>query len=194
MKCAPAAARRRSTSGCAKAGPSKAPSIRSWPPSALRSLAEELVPDRERRADRAAGIARRRLHPDVLEGAVAQDLAVGHAVERDAAGETEIVEAVLARERARQPQHDLLGHLLDRGRDVHVERREQILCRVAHRRAEQLGEFPVGHGEAGAIVEIVEVEPERSVLLEIDQVIENDGRRISARRRGRAPSACTRRN
>ena len=121
------------------------------------------MPDRERRAERAAGVAGGRLHPDVLEGAVAQDLAVGDAIERDAAGEAEIVEAVLARQRARQPQHHLLGHRLDRGGDVHVERREQFLGPVAHRRAEQIGELLVGHGQTGAIVEIVEIEPERSV-------------------------------
>ena len=175
VKRAPAAASRRSTSGCAKAGPSKAPCIRSRPPFGLTRAAEKLVPYRQRRPDGAAGVARRRLHPDALEGAVAQDLAVGHAVERDAAGETEIVEPVLAGERARQPQHDLLGHLLDRGGDVHVERREQILGRVAHRRAEQVGELPVGHGEAGAIIEIIEIEPERSVRLQVDQMIEDAG-------------------
>ena len=121
------------------------------------------MPDRQRGAERAAGIARGRLHPDVLERAVAQDLAVGDAVERDAAGEAEVVEAVFARQRARKPQHHLLGHRLDRGGDVHVERREQFLGRVAHRRAEQVGEFPIGHGQAGAIIEIVEVEPEGAV-------------------------------
>src|SRR5262249_46636655 len=45
------------------------------------------VVDRERGAERAAGIARRRLHPDIAKSAVAQDLAVGDAIERDAAGE-----------------------------------------------------------------------------------------------------------
>ncbi len=45
----------------------------------------------ERRAQRAAGVARRRLNPDVVEAAVAQDLAVGDAIERDAAGEAEIL-------------------------------------------------------------------------------------------------------
>ena len=34
---------------------------------------------------------------------------------------------VSARERARQPQHDLLGHRLDRGGEIHVPLREQLL-------------------------------------------------------------------
>ena len=41
--------------------------------------------------DRAAGIAGSRLDPNFLEAAVAQHLAVGDAIERDAAGEAEIV-------------------------------------------------------------------------------------------------------
>jgi hypothetical protein len=60
------------------------------------------VPGRQRRAERAAGIARRRLHPEPVEAAVAQHLAVGDAVERDAAGEAEVARAVLGGEAARQ--------------------------------------------------------------------------------------------
>ena len=56
---------------------------------------------RERRAERAARIAGRRLDPDVLEGAVAQDLAVGDAIERDAAGEAEIALSPCSRASAR---------------------------------------------------------------------------------------------
>src|SRR5262249_30544938 len=41
---------------------------------------------RERSADGSAGVACRRLNPDALEGAVAQQLAVAHAVERDTPG------------------------------------------------------------------------------------------------------------
>ena len=61
------------------------------------AAALELVIGGERRAERAAGIAGRRLNPDVVELAVAQHLAVGHAVERDAAGEAQILRAGLGR-------------------------------------------------------------------------------------------------
>src|SRR5215475_16222559 len=88
-------------------------------------FSEKLVPGRKRGPDRAAGIACRRLHPDVREGAVTQDLAVGDAIERHTARQAEIVEAMLALERARQPQHHLLGHFLDRGCDIHMKWSEQ---------------------------------------------------------------------
>ena len=143
-------------------------------PSPTRArLALELVIGRKRRADRAAGIAGRRLNPDVVELAVAQHLAVGDAIQRHAAGKAQIARAGLGREAARQPQHGLLEHRLDRGRDIHVERRQQLVRR-AHRLAEQLGEPLVGHGQPGAIVEIGHVEPERAVRLEIDQIVENE--------------------
>ena len=98
----------------------------------------------ERRAERAAGIARGRLDPDVLELAVAQHLAVGDAIERHAAGEAEILGAGLAGERARQAQHDLLGHRLDRGGEIHVALGQQLVG-LARRRAEQRVELVVGH-------------------------------------------------
>ena len=66
----------------------------------LPRLVLEQVIGGERRPERAAGVAGRRLDPDPLEGAVAQDLAVGDAVERDAAGQAEIASA---RSRARAP-------------------------------------------------------------------------------------------
>src|SRR5262245_44969640 len=68
-------------------------------------LAQELVPGRKRSPDRTASVTGRRLHPDVREGAVAQDLAVGDAIECHAARQAEIVEPMLAPERARQSQH-----------------------------------------------------------------------------------------
>ena len=49
-----------------------------------------MVTGGKRRAERAAGIAGCRLNPDFVETAVAQHLAIGDAIERDAAGETKI--------------------------------------------------------------------------------------------------------
>ena len=66
-------------------------------PFSLPRLALEQVVGGERGAERAAGVARRRLDPDALERAVAQDLAVGDAVERDAAGEAQVLLPGLAR-------------------------------------------------------------------------------------------------
>ena len=62
-----------------------------------RLILEQVV-GAQRRADRAAGIARRRLDPDALETAVTQDLAVRDAVERDAARQAQVALAGLARD------------------------------------------------------------------------------------------------
>ena len=138
-----------------------------------------LVVGGQRRPERAAGIAGGRLHPDVSEAAVAQHLAVGHAVEGYAAGEAQVLHAGLIGEAAREPQHRLLEHGLNGCGEVHVLLLEPGL-RLARRPAEQAIEPRIGHGQAGAIVEVVEVEPERSVRLEIDQVVENELSRTSA--------------
>ena len=127
----------------------------------------------ERRAQRAAGVAGRRLDPDTLELAVAQHLAVRHAVERHAAGHAEIFGAGLGRDRAREPHHDFLGHRLDRGREIHVALVEPFL-RLARRPAEQRIELVAGHAQTGAIVEIGLIQPERAVGLEVDQVVEDE--------------------
>ena len=89
-------------------------------------LAEEGVIADQRRTERAAGIAGGGLHPDVVENALAQDLAVGDAVERHAAGQAQMALARLGAHRAGEPQHHLLRHRLDRGRHVHVELRERL--------------------------------------------------------------------
>ena len=46
-------------------------------------------------AERAAGVAGRRLNPDVLERPFAQDAAVADAVERHAAGQAQVLHAGL---------------------------------------------------------------------------------------------------
>ena len=79
----------------------------------LARLVLEQVVGGERRADRPAGIARRRLDPDPLEPAIAQDPAVGDAVERDAARQTQVLLPALARQRPGEAQHHLLGHRLN---------------------------------------------------------------------------------
>ncbi len=83
-------------------------------------LAEILVPDRQRRAERTARITRRRLDPDLLEDSLARDLAVGHTVQRHAACQAKLALARLCGERAREPEHDLVGDGLDRGGEIHM--------------------------------------------------------------------------
>ena len=108
------------------------PSI--WPFS-FAALADEAVIGGERRADRAAGIAGRRLDPDASNSFLAQHLAVGDAVQRDAAGEAEVLGARFPSARAaRQPQHDLFGDGLHRGREIHVALGRAALRACAARR------------------------------------------------------------
>ena len=99
-------------------------------------LLEVPMPGELRHAERAAGVAGRGLDPELLERALAQQPAVAHAVERDAAGEAEPVEPGLAVHRARHAEHDLLGHDLDRAGEVHLPLR-QLGLRLPRRAAEQ---------------------------------------------------------
>ena len=66
-------------------------------------LVEMQMVGRECSAEGAAGVPRRGLDPNVVEQAFAQDLAICHAVERDAAGKTEVSGAIAAGEVASNP-------------------------------------------------------------------------------------------
>ena len=91
-----------------------------------RLILEQVI-GRQRRPQGAPGIPGRRLDPDVLECTLAQHLAVGHAIERDAAGHAEILHAGLRRQAPRHPKHDLLGHRLNRGGQVHLALADRAL-------------------------------------------------------------------
>ena len=149
-------------------------------------LALEVMVGTQGRAQRPARVARGGLDPQALEAAVAEHLAVGHAVQGHAPGQAEVGQARLRGDGARQPQHDLVGHRLDGGGDVHVALGQELV-RPAGRTAEELVEAGVGHAEPGAVVEVAEVEAEGAVGLEIDEPVEDEAGRTSARRRGRAP-------
>ena len=151
--------------------------------SSAARLALKLMVGCERSTNRAAGITGRRLNPNPVELAVAQHLAVGDAIERHAPRKTEVASAGLTGEAARQPQHRFVEHRLNGGGNIHVERGQQLIGR-AHRLAEQFCKPFIRHGEAGAIIEIGHVEPERSIRLQIDEVIENELRvfRLAVRR------------
>jgi hypothetical protein len=53
-----------------------------------------------------------------------------------------------------------------------VKRRQQLV-RLAHRMSKQRIEAPVGHREAGAVVEEILVHAERAVQAQINDMIEN---------------------
>ena len=118
----------------------------------------------QRRTDRAAGIAGRRLDPDFGDGAIAQNLAVSDAIKRNATGKAKRDMPVSAASDRAEPQHDFLGHRLDRSGEVHFALGQPHFG-LARRAAEERVKTRIGHGQPGAIVEIVEIEPERTVGL-----------------------------
>jgi len=123
-------------------------------------------------AQGAAGVSGRRLNPQSFEDFFAQDAAVGHAVEGDTAGQAEVGKSGQLPGVAGEFEEDLFGHDLGGARDVQVPLFEAGLGR-ARRSAEQPVEAPVGHGEGAKEPEVVHVQPERPVLLDVDQLVVN---------------------
>src|SRR5262245_30276073 len=79
-----------------------------------------LVISSEGCAHRPASIAGCGLHPDVLKGTIAQDLAIGDAIERDATSKAEIIHFICRREAARNTQHDLFRDPLHGCGKIHI--------------------------------------------------------------------------
>ena len=124
----------------------------------------------ERGAERAAGVARRGLQPDLVEDFLAQQLAVRHAVERDAAREAQVAFAGFARHAARELDDHFFGDDLNARGQIHFALRQGRLG-LARRAAEQLVELRIGHAQSGAVVEVVHVETERAVVLHVDEMV-----------------------
>ena len=106
-----------------------------------------------------ASVTGRRLYPDLIEGPRLEQLAVCDAVQGYAAGEAEVALPAFLRDSSCQPEHDLLGDALDARCKVHVLLAETTL-RTSRWPAEQRMEATVRHAQAGAVVEIVQVDPE----------------------------------
>ena len=71
--------------------------------------------------------------------------------------------------RPRHAHDDLFTHNLDRTREVHLPLRE-LRFRYPGWSGQQLVERPVGHREAGEIVEVLLVERERAILSQVDKL------------------------
>src|SRR3989442_3810517 len=81
-------------------------------------LLEMAVPQREGDPDRAARVTRGRLNPDLIEELLAQDASIADTVERDAAGQTQILHAGFAAGAGRPPGPPFFRDLLDRARPI----------------------------------------------------------------------------
>src|SRR6185295_10826206 len=84
----------------------------------------------ERRAQRAAGIARGRLHKVILEGRLGHDPAVHHRVERHASSHAQILITSLFVQSAYKMERCLFQHPLRTGSDVPVTL-SQLFIRTA---------------------------------------------------------------
>src|SRR3990170_1243486 len=82
------------------------------------------MPDQLGDTQGAAGVARGWLDPDSLERTFAQQPPVAYAVERDAAGQAEVVEPREATRRLCHPEHHLFAHDLNRAGQIHFPLRE----------------------------------------------------------------------
>src|SRR5687767_1405812 len=105
------------------------------------------MPYEQRGAQGAAGVAGRRLHPDVFERTLAKEAAIGHAVECDSSGHDEIAAAGRLMRGPRHPEDALLGDALDAGGQIHMPLLECGL-RLPRRTTEQLVEVPARHCQA----------------------------------------------
>ena len=79
----------------------------------------------------------------------------------------------LARDRGGELEHHLLGDRLDRRGQVHFALGERRFG-LARRRAEQRIEARVGHRQPGAVVEVVQVQPEGAIVLDVDELLLDD--------------------
>ncbi len=71
---------------------------------------------------------------------------------------------------ASQLEHHLLGHCLDRSGQIHFALGERRFG-LARRGAEQRIEARVGHRQPGAVVEVVQIQPETAVVLDVDELL-----------------------
>jgi hypothetical protein len=98
----------------------------------------------------------------------AQQAPVGHAIERHAARQAEMLFPGQGPRVAGQAQHHFLRHRLNRARDIHVALLDGFL-RAAGRPAEQPVKTAVGHGRAAQKIEAVQVHPKGTVGFEVQQ-------------------------
>jgi hypothetical protein len=127
---------------------------------------------KQRRAQGPAGVARGGLNPQPLEGSLAREAPVGDAVERDPAGEAEVVEPGLRVDVAGDAAQHLLGDGLDGRRQVQLPAGQRRLRRP-RRPAEEPLEGRARHPAAGLEGELLEVQPKAAVVLQVDERVED---------------------
>ena len=152
------------------AGSQVAAAHRVVPQGGRARLPQMAVPGRQRRAQGTARVARGGLDPELLEMPVAQYLAVGDAIQRDAASQAQIGLASVGRQGAGQAQHGFLQHRLDRRGQIHVVLGQQLVG-LARWATEQRVKPGAGHFQTGAIVKILLVQAKAAIGFEVDQMV-----------------------
>ena len=140
---------------CAAVAGAEQGGIAGW----LAFRAEELVGDEERRAERAARIASGGGDPQIVEDARAEEHAVGHAVQRDAAREHKMPRAGECPRVSRHAEDDLLRHALDARCEVHLALGDGAFRR-ARRAAKEGVETRPRHREPVRVAEVTHVHSE----------------------------------
>ena len=139
----------------------------------LAGVVEELVPDEHRGAQCATGVARGGLYPDIIEDALAEDLAVADAVERHAPAMTRWrIPVSLRTWRAVRSMISSVTAWMDAA--MSISRWGDPRFGFADRAVEELFHLRIGHGQALAIIEVGHVHPEGAVLFQIKQVVDDE--------------------
>jgi hypothetical protein len=109
-------------------------------------------------SDRAPGVSRSGLNPDIRKEFRPQKLSIADAVECDTSRHTQFAPAGTRGKIAGYPQHRFIEDGLDGCRDVHVALSER-LPRIAGQASEELREGVIRHSQPGRVVEVGHVEP-----------------------------------
>ena len=149
------------------------PEIRSplgIPPFGAAWIILHLVPAPQCGTKRSSGIAGRRLDPDVLKKLFTEKAAIGDTIKGDSTGQTKILRPGRAADMTRHLEDNIFGHRLYARRHIHVAL-SQLFVRLPRRAAEKRVKAGIGHGQALAIIKIPLVQPERTIVLDLDEVL-----------------------
>ena len=143
----------------------------------------QLLPGRESRTDRTAGIAAGRLDVELLERRAFEDLAVGHGVVGTTARQHDGIGAVAPVQGVQQIEEGVLVGHLGRSRDVAMtifqgggriaRRPKQVDQRIAPQAPARGNAFlhRIVGTLAGGVAEIAQIEGEAAVVLEPDDLL-----------------------
>ena len=123
-------------------------------------------------AERRPGVGGARRHPEALDVRVLEDLGIGDAIERHAAGHAQVARRVLLQQRAHHMQDDLLRHRLERKGHIAMPVGERLVGRA--RRPERGNELALEGPQLseGIIAEIGHVDGIAAIRRRADDVAE----------------------